>query len=343
MDALSEALSTVRMNAAIFFNAEFTAPWGFVAPRAQDVAPALAPGGEHIVIFHLLTEGTAVVRMEGEPDLPLVAGDIVIIPHGDTYTISHGSPAKLREGGASIERYLAGGLTTTCYGGGGEQANFICGYFGCERGALRVFLAGLPRMIKINVRGDASGEWLETSIQHLVTEAAGHRPGGTVLLSKMAEALFVEALRRYMTGISQDQTGWLAGARDPLVGAALALIHRKPRQAWTLPELAAEAGTSRSVLSGRFAHFLGDSPMNYLARWRLQLAAQMLHGDRKTMLQVAMDVGYESEAAFNRAFKREFGLPPAQYRKAIIERSARTSIEGPVAASHETSLSADVA
>ena len=192
-------------------------------------------------------------------------------------------------------------------------------------------------MIKINVRGDSSGEWLEASIRHLVTEAAAHRPGSAVLLSKMAEALFVEALRRYMNEISPDQTGWLAGARDPLVGAALALIHRKPNQAWTLPELAVEAGTSRSVLSDRFAHFLGESPMNYLARWRLQLAAQMLQGDRRTVMQVALDVGYESEAAFNRAFKREFGLPPAQYRKAVLERSARAS-EGDTA---EAPLSAN--
>ena len=322
MDALSEALSTVRMNAAIFFDAEFTAPWGFRAPPAREVAPALAPGVEHIVIFHLLTEGSAVVRMEGEPDLPLEAGDIVIIPHGDTYTISHGSPATLREGGASIERYLAGGLTTTCYGGGGEQANFVCGYFGCERGALRLFLAGLPRMIKINVRGDASGEWLESSLRYLVSEAAAHRPGGTVLLSKMAEALFVEALRRYMGGLPLEQTGWLAGARDPLVGAALALMHQKPCHPWTLPGLAQAVGTSRTVLSERFAHFLGESPINYLSRWRLQLAAQLLQGDRKTMLQVAMDVGYGSEAAFSRAFKREFGLPPAQYRKTLAGRAA---------------------
>jgi AraC-like DNA-binding protein len=138
----------------------------------------------------------------------------------------------------------------------------------------------------------------------------------------MAEALFVEALRRYARDLPEGETGWLAGARDPLVGAALAAIHRKPNRHWTLPELASEAGTSRSVLSDRFHHFLGESPMAYLSRWRMQLAARLITADRKPMIQVAMDVGYESEAAFNRAFKREFGLPPAQYRRSVAQRPA---------------------
>ena len=333
MDALSEALSTVRMSAAIFFNAEYTAPWGFEAPRAEEVAPALAPGVEHIVIFHLVTEGRAVARMEGMADVPLEAGDILIVPHGDKYTVSNGSPDRLRNGAASVARFVAGDHSTFSYGGGGEQTNFVCGYFGCERQALRLFLAGLARMIKINVRGDEAGEWLESSIRHLVLETASANPGGMVLLSKMAEALFVDALRRYMRQLPPEQTGWLAGARDPVVGAALAVLHRDPCRPWTVAKLAAEVGTSRTVLTERFAHFLGEPPINYLSRWRLQLAARLLEGGHKTMLQVAMDVGYESEAAFSRAFKREFGLPPAQYRKRFAERVASDPI-GPVDSSH---------
>jgi len=143
------------------------------------------------------------------------------------------------------------------------------------------------------------------------------RPGRTVLLSKMAEALFIETLRRYMEQMPPEQTGWLAGARDPVVGGALALLHRKPCHAWTVAELAAEAGTSRSVIAERFARFLGEPPLTYLARWRLQFAARLLQTTQKTVLHVASDVGYESEAAFNRAFKREFGLPPAQYRRKL--------------------------
>jgi AraC-like DNA-binding protein len=322
MDALSEALNSVRMTAALFFDVEFTAPWGFVAPPAQQIAPVLAPGVEHIVIFDLITHGKAVARLEGMADLPLEAGDVVIIPHGDPYAVSNGAPTTFRDGSTTLGRYLAGDVSMTRYGGGGEATNFIYGFFGCERRACRLFLAGLPPMIKVNIRGDAAGAWLEDSIRHLVTEAASARPGVKVLLSKMAEVLFIEALRRYMEQLPLEQTGWLAGARDPVVGAALALLHRKPCHKWTLENLAAEVRASRSVLVERFTRFLGEPPLTYLANWRMQVAARLLRTTRKTVIELALDVGYESEAAFNRAFKREFGLPPAQYRKKLTGNGA---------------------
>ena len=317
MDALSEALNSVRMTGAIFFDAVCTAPWGFAVPAMERVAHVLALGTEHVVGYHLITEGKALVRLEGATDVALTAGDIVIIPHGDPHTVSNGAPSKLIDSGASLGSSLAGDLSTLRLGGGGEATRFVCGYFGCERHAARLFLAGLPSMFKISVRGDAAGAWLESSIQRLLCEAASMRPGRTVLLSKMAEALFIETLRRYMEQLPPEQTGWLAGARDPVVGGVLALLHRKPCHAWTVAELAAEAGTSRSVIAERFARFLGEPPLTYLARWRLQLAARLLQTTQKTVLHVASDVGYESEAAFNRAFKREFGLPPAQYRRKL--------------------------
>jgi AraC-like DNA-binding protein len=201
-------------------------------------------------------------------------------------------------------------------GGGGEPTAFVCGYVGCERHADRLFLAGLPQVIKIHIRGDRAGEWLESSVRHLVSEAGSGRPGQSVLLAKLAEALFIETLRRYMAELPPEATGWLAAARDPVVGGALAALHRKPGQRWSVDELASEAGASRSVLAERFARLVGEPPLTYLARWRLQLAARRIRSTRDTILQVALRVGYESEAAFSRAFKREFGLPPAQYRKA---------------------------
>jgi AraC-like DNA-binding protein len=325
MDALSEALNSVRMTGAIFFHAECSAPWGFAVPPIHKVAHVLAPGTERLVSYHLVSEGKAVARFDGMPDMTLTAGDIVIIPHGAPHTVFNGTPATMVDSGASLSKYLAGSLNTMQLGGGGEMTRFVCGYFGCERHADRLFLAGLPTVIQIHIRGDASGAWLENSILHLVSEAASGRPGRTVLLSKMAEALFVETLRRYMEQLPAEQTGWLAGARDPVVGGALALLHRKPGAPWTVAELAAEVGTSRSVLVERFARFLGEPPLTYLARWRLQQAATLLRTTRRTVLHVAIEVGYESEAAFNRAFKREFGLPPAQYRKA--RNGAGTPIE----------------
>jgi AraC-like DNA-binding protein len=321
MDVLSQALNAVRMTGAIFVNAEFSAPWGFQSPPERKGLPVLAPGAERLVIYHLLTEGEARARMADGLQLPLAAGDVVIIPHGDPHTLSNGSPASLLDP-AGLDRLRSSDLSTVRYGGGGERTRFVCGFLGCERQAERLFLAGLPAMLKINIRGDGAGRWLESSIRHLAGESGSGRPGAAVLLSKMADVLFVEALRRYMDELPPDETGWLAGARDPVVGGVLFLIHRRPCHPWTLAELAEGVGASRSVVDERFAHFLGESPMAYLLRWRLRLAAKLLTTTRKTVLQVAPEVGYESEAAFNRAFKREFGLPPARYRRAVAERGA---------------------
>jgi AraC-like DNA-binding protein len=317
MDALSAALTSVRMTGAIFFNAVCRAPWGFMVPPVRRVAHLLAPGTERLVGFHLVTQGKAVVGFGDTAEMPIEAGDIVIVPHGDPHTVTNGSPATLIDSSAALAGHLTGTLNSMHMDGTGEITQFICGYFGCERHADRTFLAGLPTMIKINIRGDGAGAWLESSIQHLVSESESGRPGQSVLLSKMADALFIEALRRYVEGLPPEQTGWLAGARDPIVGAVLAAMHRQPCRNWTLAELAAVAGASRSVLADRFASFLGEPPLTYLSRWRMQLAARKLHTTRTTILQLAFEVGYESEAAFNRAFKREFGLPPAQYRKRL--------------------------
>ena len=314
MDALSEALNAVRMTGAIFYSLECSAPWGFSVPHLHDVAHVLAPGTERLVSYHLVTEGEAIVQFGEQEPIPVRAGEVLIIPHGDAHTVSNGSPAKLIDSAASLREYLSGTLSVMRVGEGGKETRFICGYFGCERHADRTFLAGLPTMIKINIRGDDAGAWIENSIRLLVSGANTNRPGHSVLLSKASEALFVEALRRYMEQLPPEQPGWLAAARDPIVGAALALLHGKPFHDWTLEGLAAEAGTSRTVLSDRFARYLDDPPLTYLARWRLQLASRLLETTRKTVQQIATEVGYDSEASFNRAFKREFGLPPARYR-----------------------------
>jgi AraC-like DNA-binding protein len=325
MDALSEALTAVRMTSAVFFNVHGTAPWGFAVPALRQFAHLLAPATQCLVGFCLVTEGKTVFRFEDVGDLPVSAGDIVIKPHGDPHTVANGAPSELIDSDRVLRRILAGDLSTVRLGGGGEATEFICGYFGCERHAARLFLAGLPTVIKINVRSDAAGQWLESSIRHLLGEACSDRPGRTVLLSKMADALFIEALRRYMQQLPAEANGWLAGARDPVVGAALALMHREPCHSWTLAELGAKVGASRSLLAERFARFLGEPPLTYLARWRLQLAARLLQTTQKNILHVAMDVGYESQAAFNRAFKREFGLAPAQYRRKLLANGAEST------------------
>lgn len=323
MDAFSAALSSVHVKAAIFVDAEFSAPWGFVSPPADEIAPIVAPDVGRLVTYHLVAEGRAHVRLEGLSELEVSGGEVVIVPHGDAHVVFDGEPTSFVNSADAIGNFWSGQVATARFGGGGAVTKIVCGFFGCERHAAKLFLAGLPPLMKVGLRGDAGGAWIETSILHLCREAAARRPGATALLSRMAEALFIESLRRHMERLPPEGTGWLAGARDPIVGAALASMHRRPSHRWTLAGLAAEAGASRSVLVERFQRFLGEPPLTYLARWRMQLAARRLQTTGDTVMQVAAEVGYESEAAFNRAFKREFQVPPARYRNGLSNNGSR--------------------
>jgi transcriptional regulator GlxA family with amidase domain len=191
----------------------------------------------------------------------------------------------------------------------------VCGYLTWDPLLGGPILESLPPMLKVNVRTDRSGRWLEESILHLVDEAASGSAGSEAMLAKLSEALIVDTLRRYVAGLPDQSTGWLAGARDPVVGKSLALLHRRAQHPWTIAELATEVGVSRSALVERFTRYLSDPPMTYLTGWRLRLAAQALTSSSKGVADIAAAVGYESEAAFNRAFKRAFGAPPARYRR----------------------------
>jgi AraC-like DNA-binding protein len=199
-------------------------------------------------------------------------------------------------------------------GGGGDTSRFVCGYMACDPYLSRPILNGLPPVFKVNIRTDRSGHWLENSIMHLLEEAASGRVGSEAMLAKLSEALFVDTLRRYVAGLPDQQIGWLAGARDPIVGKSLGLLHGRIAHPWTIADLADEVGISRSALVERFTRYLAEPPMTYLTRWRLQLAARSLEKTSRGVAEIAAGVGYESEAAFNRAFKREFGLPPGRYR-----------------------------
>jgi AraC-like DNA-binding protein len=315
-DPLSEALRSVRLTGAIFLDAELGMPWGFASPPTSATSHLLAPTAEHLVLFHLLVEGQATVRAAGYDSVTLEPGDIAVLARGDAHELWNGSVSELTDASALLPKILNGAIASERGGGGGPVTKFICGYIGCERQAQRLFLAGLPPVFKVNIRREASGEWIESSIRHLASERSSTRAGRSALLAKLAEALFIETLRRYMADLPPEGIGWLAAARDPAIGLALAAIHRDPAQAWTVADLAKQAGLSRSVFAERFTHLLGDAPLAYLARWRLQLGARLLQTTDDSVLQVAQNVGYESEAAFNRAFKREFELPPGRYRRA---------------------------
>jgi AraC-like DNA-binding protein len=321
-DPLSEALRSVRVTGAIFLDAELGMPWGFASPPTSTSAHLLAPGAEHLVLFHLLVEGTATARVAGHESVTLEPGDVVVLARGDAHDLWNGTVGELTDASLLLPKILRGAMASERGGGSGPLTKFICGYIGCERHAERLFLAGLPPLFKANIRREASGEWIESSIRYLASERSSTRAGRGALLAKLAEALFIETLRQYMADLPPDQTGWLAAARDPAVGRALAAIHREPANAWTVEGLAKQGGVSRSVFAARFNHLLGEAPLAYVARWRIQLGARLLETTDESVLQIAQSVGYESEAAFNRAFKREFDLPPARYRRGRSQQPA---------------------
>jgi AraC-like DNA-binding protein len=319
MDALSQTLRVVRLVGAIFINAKFTAPWSYQSPEAATAAPLLEPGAERVVIFHLITEGECYVELADEP-VRLRAGDVVVFPQGDAHVMSS-SPDVPPARGARLDQVLARRPRQLVYGGGGETTRLVCGYLACDQRLAQMLFAGLPALLKVNVRGSSAGAWLESSLRYALAEARSPRPGGAGVLAKLAEVLFIEVLRLYMNEQSVGRIGWLAGVGDRIVGGALNALHARPAHAWTLEELAQASGTSRSVLAERFAALVGSTPMQYLTQWRMLLAANLLCGSNAPLSRIAEDVGYQTDTAFSRAFRREFGTPPAAWRRARVRRA----------------------
>jgi AraC-like DNA-binding protein len=314
MDALSQTLRVVRMVGAIFLQGRFTAPWCYQSPHADAAAPILEPGAERVVIFHLITEGECHVEMEGQQPVHLRAGDAVIFPQGDAHRMSS-KPGLPPATGARLHEVLSRRPRTLVYGGGGATTRLVCGYMACDARLAGLLLAGLPPLVRVNVRGSNAGIWLEASVRYALAEARSPRPGGEGVLAKLAEVLFIEVLRLHMSEQGGDRRGWLAGVSDRIVGAALNALHERPAHAWTLEELARTAHSSRSVLAERFQDLVGTSPMLYLTQWRMLLAANLLCRSSAPLARIAEDVGYQTDTAFSRAFRREYGVPPAAWRR----------------------------
>lgn len=315
VDALAEVLRAIKIDSAIYLNAEFSAPWCFSSPVATSLASAFGLGEAHVIVYHLLCEGHARCEVEDGDEVDLSEGDLVALPHGHRHTFGDGHHALSVDVTHALPKILERRLQPMIFGGGGPSSKFICGYLACDPHLSHAFLSGLPPLIRLNIRDDASGQWLENSLRFSVTQAASQDPGAQEVVARLSEVFFAEALRRFQRELPPGHTGWLAGARDPAVGRALTLMHLRSAHPWTVSDLAHEVGVSRTVLSERFRHFLGESPIAYLTRWRLRLGARALAAKNRSVAEVAAEVGYESEAAFNRAFKREFGIPPARYRR----------------------------
>lgn len=323
MDVLSEVLRAVKLEGALFFNGEFSAPWCLHSGPASAMTPYLSPLPGHLILYHFLTEGRAYARLPNGRREELTAGDVVVFPHGSAHLLGNGFGARPVDSIQTFAKNLTQGLKLAQFGGGGEITRFVCGYLACEPRLSQVVLAGLPAMFRVHVSGEPSGQWLEHSIRFSVDDANGAYAGSSLVLAKLSEVLFVETLRRYISALPANQVGWLAGARDPVIGKALALLHKEPAYPWTVSSLARRIGLSRTGFAERFRHFLAESPMAYLTKWRLNLGAEMLQSTEDSIAEVAATVGYGSEAAFNRAFKREFDCPPAQFRRRKLSTEER--------------------
>jgi AraC-like DNA-binding protein len=342
-DALSDLIRAVRLRGALFYYIEGADPWVAEVPATREIIPAIMPGAEHMIEFHGVARGSCWGAILGEPPVRLEEGDIILFPQGDPHVISSAPGMRAPQVDTGIYfsprppqlPYSIGvneeGVTTAELDGGGrEHVTLVCGFLGCDARPFNPLLASLPRLL--HMRGIAAGEsaWISTFFRSVVDESNRRRPGGEAVLERMSEMLFVEVLRRYADGLPPEQTGWLAGLRDPAVGRALALLHGQPTEAWTVERLGEQAGLSRSTLHDRFVHFIGQPPMQYLANWRMQLAAAWLRDTDAKLIDVALEVGYENEAAFSRAFKRAVGESPGAWRRAQrVRANASAPAEAP--------------
>jgi AraC-like DNA-binding protein len=315
MDTLSDVLRAIRLTGAVFFAVDASAPWVAETPSGSDVGPYLMPGVEHVIAYHVIASGTCWGGLIDEPAVKLEAGDIIVFPQGDRHVISS---APGMRGQPELETFRAVSrsrvpLPISIRGASAKHEQVVCGYLGCDARPFNPLLATLPRVM--HLRAEAEGDVLHRLVELAVAESAEPRAGGDCVLSRLSELLFVEVVRRYVAQLPPEGVGWFAGLRDENIGRALQRLHERPAHPWSLEELAKECGLSRSVLAERFAQLVGIPPIQYLAQWRIQLAASLLRSGKASLAEIADRVGYGSEAALSRAFKRQVGVAPALYRR----------------------------
>jgi AraC-like DNA-binding protein len=322
LDPLSDVLRTVKLKGALFFMIDATSPWCVEVPHARDYANIILPSARHIVSYHVAVEGRGLAGVSGGETIAFDAGDIIVFAHADPYVMfsAPGAPPELgRAQTLQFFRDLAAGkLPFVIPEGGGNppKAKFICGFLGCDLSPFNPLFATLPQILHIRRPTSGHTDLLDQLIELTIAEARTSRAGGESIRLGLSELMFVELLRRHLESLSAEEPGWLAGLRDPRVGRALALLHAEPARAWTLEALAGEAGVSRSVLAERFARCVGETPMRYLTLWRMQLAARQLTDGAVKVAAIGEQVGFRSEAAFSRTFKKVTGLSPAAWRRA---------------------------
>jgi AraC-like DNA-binding protein len=316
-DVLSEVLRAVRLTGAVFFKVDGSAPWVAEAPEAKWIASLVMPGAEHVIEYHVVTKGSCWGGLVGEPPVHLQAGDVIVFPQGDAHTMSSApgmrGPLDLENFKKPKDGQLP--IAMSFNPSGSETAQLVCGFIGCDARPFNPLLANLPRVLHVQQKSAEDGALLEQLIRVAVAESGARRAGGETVLARLSELLFIEVVRSYCAALPNETKGWLAGLRDEVIGRTLSVLHDRPAEPWTLEDLAKEVGLSRSMLAERFHGYVGTPPMQYLARWRMQLAASLLSGTNHTLSEIAGRVGYGSEAALSRAFKRLVGVAPSAWRE----------------------------
>lgn len=315
-DTLSDLLHAVRLTGAVFFAVDASGPWVAEAPPARELGPHIVPGVEHVIEFHVVVSGSCWGGLVDGPAQRLEAGDVIVFPQGDGHVISSAPGMRGPPEIESTRQARAGRLPVAVRmgSGGPERAEVICGFLGCDAKPFNPLLAALPRLLHVRHRPSDDG-MIEQFGRLALAESTARRAGGECVLARLSELLFIEVVRRHLSTLPEGNTGWLAGLRDESVGRVLGKLHDRPAHDWTLEELAREVGVSRSVLAERFVHFVGVPPMQYLSQWRMQLASTLLSGTSMTLVEIAGRVGYGSEAALSRAYKRWVGVAPAEWRR----------------------------
>ncbi len=318
LDLVTSALSMVRLAGAIFLRAEYTAPWAYVSPPSADLTRILLPQAQRLILFHIVEEGQCWLRLSSGEQLLASQGEVIVLPYGHQHIMGSAESVQPIAIASLLPDPPWERFPVIRYGGGGVRTSVVCGYLHCDDPIFAPMIGALPPLFRVRPPAGPAAAWVAASIQYAVDASLGRQPSSTGVAVRLPELLFIEVLRLYLESGSPLGAGWLAALRDPIVGPALIELHAEPARRWTVEELARHVACSRSTLNQRFGRFLGRAPMQYLSEWRLQLASNFLRDTTLSVAAVAYRVGYESEEAFNRAFKRAMGRPPAQWRQRAL-------------------------
>lgn len=306
-DPLGETLHLLRLTGTLYCRSELTAPWGVVMPPF-----------EGSMMFHIVTAGRCWLEVEGTEPRELRRGSLALVPHGQGHTIRSSPEVETEPLFDLPVEQVSDRYEILRHGGGGELTHMTCGVVRFDHVAAEHLVDLLPKVLQVETWDLDEGSWLQSTLRFISREARVLRPGGETVITRLADILVIQMIRSWIDSAPEAEEGWLGALRDRQVGRALAAMHRQPANEWSVESLAREVGMSRSAFSARFTQLVGEPVMRYLTRWRMRLARTHLREKSESLATLAHQVGYQSEAAFCRAFKREFGVPPGSLRAAVV-------------------------